>query len=157
MHEYYDRDRLSSNTSKKYPVMKHNRYFLKEMLFHGKQYRKHQRSQYIDINSPQNTWWKIAIFVRTRRRRRRRSLTSVVDIVNNVEVVFHRGAVRPAEAGGQEEEQHHSCRQPAAGQDAEPHISRSPRQHAGDSLRGTARDTEGRRSVKYYSLIHQEL
>lgn len=70
-----------------------------------------------------------------------------------MEVVFHSGAVCPAEAGGQEEEQHHSCRQPAARQDAEPHVSRSPRQHAGDSLR----DTEGRRSVKYHSLIHQEL
>lgn len=98
-------------------------------------------------------WWKITIIVR----RRRRCLTSVVDIVNNVEVVFHRGAVCPAEAGGQEEEQHHGCWQPAAGQDAEPHISRSPWQHAGDSLWGTARDTEGRRSVKYYSRIHQEL
>lgn len=84
------------------------------------------------------------------------SLTSVVDIVNNVEVVLHRGAVRPAEAGGQEEEQHHGCGQRAAGQDAEPHVRRSSRQHAGDSLRGSARHTEGRRAGKYYSLIHQE-
>lgn len=74
------------------------------------------------------------------REEKKTRLTSVVDIVNNVEVVFHRGAVCPAEAGGQEEQQHHGCRQPAARQDAEPHISRSPGQHAGASLRGTQRD-----------------
>lgn len=88
---------------------------------------------------------------------RTKSLTSVVDIVNNVEVVLHRGAVSAAEAGGEEEEQRQSCRQPAARQDAEPDISRSPGQHAADSLKGTAeRSTEGCCSVTRHSLIHQD-
>lgn len=64
--------------------------------------------------------------------------------MDNVEVVLHRSAVCPAEAGGQEEEQHQGCRQPAARQDAEPHVSRSPGQHAGDSPEGgTVGDAEG--------------
>lgn len=73
------------------------------------------------------------------------SLTSVVDIVNNVKVVLHRGAVRAAEAGGEEEEQRQSCGQPAARQDAVAVISRSPRQHAVEVAQGTEKRTEGRR------------
>lgn len=79
--------------------------------------------------------------------------------MNNVEVVLHRGAVSAAEAGGEEEEeeQRQSCRQAAARQDAEPDISRSPGQHAADSLKGTAeRNTEGCCSVTCHSLIHQD-
>lgn len=58
--------------------------------------------------------------------------------MNNVEVVLHRGAVSAAEAGGEEEEQRQSCRQPAARQeDALPDISRSPRQHAVWVAQGT--------------------
>lgn len=62
-------------------------------------------------------------------------LTSVVDVVDDVEVVLHRGAVRAgdADAGG-EEEQRQSRGQPAARQDAQPDISSSsPRQHAVES------------------------
>lgn len=55
----------------------------------------------------------------------RTRLTSVVDIVNNVEVVLHRGAVSAAEAGGEEEEERQSSGQPAARQDAVRDISRS--------------------------------
>lgn len=56
--------------------------------------------------------------------------------MNNVEVVLHRGAVSAAEAGGEEEEQRQSCRQPAARQDADPDIiSPSAGQHAVDSLK----------------------
>lgn len=56
--------------------------------------------------------------------------------MNDVEVVLHRGAVSAADTGGEEEdEQHQSCRQPAARGDAEPEVSRSAGQHAGDSLR----------------------
>lgn len=63
--------------------------------------------------------------------------------MNDVEVVLHCGAVRPAEAEGEEEEQHQRCWQPAARQDAEPHVSVSTGQHAADSLKalqGTQRD-----------------
>lgn len=55
--------------------------------------------------------------------------------MNDVEVVLHRGAVSAAEAGGEEEEQRQGCGQPAARQDAEPDISRSPGQHAVESLK----------------------
>lgn len=79
-------------------------------------------------------------------------LTSVVDIVNNVEVVLHRGAVSAAEAGGEEEEQSQSRRQPAARQDAVPDISHSPRQHAVESLKALQR-IMGLQSVKYHSLL----
>lgn len=54
--------------------------------------------------------------------------------------MLHRGAVSTAEAGGEEEEQRQSCRQPAARQDAVLDISRSPRQHAVESLKGTGED-----------------
>lgn len=63
--------------------------------------------------------------------------------MNNVEVVLHRGAVSAAEAGGQEEEQCQSCRQPAARQEPEPDIiSPSAGQHAVDSLKALQK-TEG--------------
>lgn len=62
--------------------------------------------------------------------------------MNNVEVVLHRGAASAAEAGREEEEQRQSCGQPAARQDAVPDISRSPRQHAVESLKAL-KMTEG--------------
>lgn len=58
------------------------------------------------------------------------ALTSVVDVVDDVEVVLHRGAVSAAEAGGEEEEQHQRSGQPAACKGAKAHISHSPLQHA---------------------------
>lgn len=62
-------------------------------------------------------------------------LTSVVHVVNDVEVVLHGGAVSAAEAGGEEEQQHHSRGQPAARQDAAPRMSRCRRQHALESVK----------------------
>lgn len=59
--------------------------------------------------------------------------------MNDVEVVLHRGAVSAAEAGREEEEQRQGCRQPAAGQDAVLDVSRSPRQHAVESLKALQR------------------
>lgn len=54
--------------------------------------------------------------------------------MNDVEVVLHRGAVSTAETEGEEEEQRQGGEQPAARPDAEPDISRSPGQHAVESL-----------------------
>lgn len=63
--------------------------------------------------------------------------------MNNVEVVLHCGAVSAAEAGGQEEEQRQSCRQPAACQEPEPDIiSPSAGQHSVNSRKALQR-TEG--------------
>lgn len=55
--------------------------------------------------------------------------------MDNVEIVLHRGTVRAAEAGGEEEEQRQSCGQPAARQDTMPDISRSPKEHPVESLK----------------------
>lgn len=51
--------------------------------------------------------------------------------MDNVEFMFHCGAVSAAEAAGEEkQEQRQSSRQPAAPRDAEPDIGRSAGQHA---------------------------
>lgn len=73
------------------------------------------------------------------------SPTSVIYIVNDVKVVLHRGAVSAAEAGGEKQEQHQSCRQPAARQHALPDSSFSPGQHAwvGGVGQGTEEDGRG--------------
>ena len=60
--------------------------------------------------------------------------------MNDVEVVLHRGAVSAADAGGEEEEQCQDRGQPAARQDTVPDISRSPRQHAVESLKALGED-----------------
>lgn len=61
--------------------------------------------------------------------------------------MLHRGAVSAADARGEEEdEQHQSCRQPAARGDAELEVSRSAGQHAVDSLWALQR-TDGYCSV----------
>lgn len=70
------------------------------------------------------------------------SLTSVIDVVNDVEVVLHRGAVRAAEAAGEQEEQRQSCGQPAARQDAEPNIRCSSGQHAVESVKALQAEGE---------------
>lgn len=68
------------------------------------------------------------------------ALTSVVYVVNDVEVVLHRGAVSAAEAGGEQQEQRQSCGQPASRQDALPDSSFSFSQHAGGG--GVGQGTE---------------
>lgn len=50
--------------------------------------------------------------------------------MDSVEFVVHRSAAGAAEAAGQEEEEGHGCRQPAAHRDSKTEISRSAGQHA---------------------------
>lgn len=69
--------------------------------------------------------------------RKVKSLTSVVDIVDDVEVVLHRSAVGAAEAAGEEQQQRQSHGQPAARQDAQPHVSHSAWQHDVQVWQGT--------------------
>lgn len=77
--------------------------------------------------------------------------------MDDVEVVLHRGAVRAAEAAGEEEEQRHGCGQPAARQDAvPPDISLPPGQHAvesGKALRGGPQPEPPKPKLKLVKLL----
>lgn len=71
---------------------------------------------------------------------RRRSPTSVVNVVNDVELVLHRGAVGAAEAAGEEEEEERrGCGQPEARRDSEADVGRSAGQHPAGSPKALQR------------------